>query len=151
MNDAARLPYFHPAPWMVIGAIIGVAMIGLHGIGHIIILLLALGFAAKWAFRWHVANTGPNGPQATIWPSCAGWGWGRWRDARGNGGPSEPPSSGNSAFDDYRREMLRRLEQDHQDFRAFLERLRHAKDKAEFDQFMADRDRPSGPWPNTSP
>ena len=71
--------------------------------------------------------------------------------------PAEPPSSGNHAFDDYRREMLRRLEQDQQDFNAFLDRLRRAKDKSEFDQFMADRSRggppppnpPTGPWPNS--
>ena len=156
MNSAARLPYFHPAPWMVIGAIIGIAMIGLHGIGHIIILLLALGFAAKWACRWHAANAGANGAQATMWPNCANL-WGRWRDER-RAGPYEPPSSGNTAFDDYRREMLRRLEQDHEDFKAFLDRLRRAKDKAEFDQFMAERERggpgpeqPHNPWPNASP
>ena len=55
------------------------------------------------------------------------------------------PSSGNRAFDEYRTETLRRLEEEANDFRSFLERLRMAKDKAEFDQFMADRrSRPSG-------
>lgn len=49
------------------------------------------------------------------------------------------PSSGNRAFDDYRAETLRRLEEEQREFREFLERLRMAKDKAEFDQFMADR------------
>lgn len=48
-------------------------------------------------------------------------------------------STGNQAFDDYRVETLRRLEQEAEEFRAFLERLRAAKDKAEFDQFMAER------------
>jgi hypothetical protein len=52
------------------------------------------------------------------------------------------PSSGNSAFDEYREETLRRLEDEQKEFREFLERLRHAKDKSEFDQFMADRRRP---------
>jgi len=34
---------------------------------------------------------------------------------------------------------------------AFLERLRQAKDKAEFDQFMAEHRRPSnGPQPQTA-
>jgi Protein of unknown function (DUF2852) len=51
-------------------------------------------------------------------------------------------SSGNRAFDDYRDETLRRLEEEQREFKAFLDRLRHAKDKAEFDQFMADRGRP---------
>jgi len=54
-------------------------------------------------------------------------------------------SSGNRAFDEYRAETLRRLEEEQRDFRAFLDRLRHAKDKAEFDQFMAERrQRPEG-------
>ena len=48
-------------------------------------------------------------------------------------------SSGNHAFDEYRTETLRRLEDEQREFRDFLERLRFAKDKAEFDQFMADR------------
>ena len=49
--------------------------------------------------------------------------------------------SGNSAFDAYKADMLRRLEQEQQDFESFLERLRDAKDKAEFDQFMDERER----------
>jgi hypothetical protein len=49
------------------------------------------------------------------------------------------PSSGNHAFDEYRTETLRRLEDEQREFIEFLERLRHAKDKAEFDQFMAER------------
>ena len=66
---------------------------------------------------------------------------GRWRgagsDDRGNWGNG--PSSGNRAFDEYRAETLRRLEDEQREFLGFLERLRHAKDKAEFDQFMAER------------
>jgi len=48
-------------------------------------------------------------------------------------------SSGNSAFDAYKAETLRRLEEEQDNFEAFLKRLRDAKDKAEFDQFMDDR------------
>jgi hypothetical protein len=48
-------------------------------------------------------------------------------------------SSGNRAFDDYREETLRRLEEEQREFREFLDRLRKARDKDEFDQFMADR------------
>jgi len=48
-------------------------------------------------------------------------------------------SSGNRAFDEYRTETLRRLEDEQREFQDFLVRLRQAKDKAEFDQFMADR------------
>ncbi len=49
--------------------------------------------------------------------------------------------SGNSAFDAYKTETLRRLEEEQDAFEAFLQRLREAKDKAEFDQFMDDRAR----------
>jgi hypothetical protein len=48
-------------------------------------------------------------------------------------------SSGNSAFDAYKADTLRRLEDEQHAFEAFLQRLREAKDKAEFDQFMDDR------------
>ncbi len=48
-------------------------------------------------------------------------------------------STGNNAFDAYRGETLKRLEEEADEFHAFLKRLRHAKDKAEFDQFMAER------------
>jgi hypothetical protein len=48
-------------------------------------------------------------------------------------------TSGNSAFDAYKSETLRRLEEEQDNFEAFLKRLRDAKDKAEFDQFLNDR------------
>lgn len=48
-------------------------------------------------------------------------------------------SSGNSAFDAYRDDTIRRLEEEQDAFHAFMERLRNARDKAEFDQFMNDR------------
>ncbi len=49
-------------------------------------------------------------------------------------------TSGNTAFDAYKTDTLRRLQEEQDHFEQFLERLRDAKDKAEFDQFMADRD-----------
>jgi Protein of unknown function (DUF2852) len=65
----------------------------------------------------------------------------RWRGPR-------YASSGNHAFDEYRAETLRRLEDEQREFIEFLDRLRHAKDKAEFDQFMAERrQRPEEPPP----
>jgi hypothetical protein len=60
-----------------------------------------------------------------------------------------PPSSGNRAFDEYRVETLKRLEEEQHEFKDFLERLRHAKDKEEFEQFMAQhRSRPTPPTDN---
>ena len=47
-------------------------------------------------------------------------------------------STGNAAFDAYKADTLARLEEEQTNFEAFLSRLREAKDKAEFDQFMAE-------------
>ncbi|HEU0223647.1 MAG TPA: DUF2852 domain-containing protein [Paracoccaceae bacterium] len=52
--------------------------------------------------------------------------------------------SGNTAFDEYKMETLRRLEEEQSAFQSFLDRLRRAKDKAEFDQFMDERRRNGG-------
>jgi hypothetical protein len=78
------------------------------------------------------------------WMGCTGRHW----QPRNSGDPSgwwsrRSPSSGNWAFDAYRAETLRRLEEEEREFKAFLDRLRRAKDKAEFDQFMAERGRPA--------
>jgi hypothetical protein len=63
-----------------------------------------------------------------------------------------PPSSGNRAFDEYRMETLRRLEEEQVEFKNFLERLRQAKDKEEFDLFMAQhRQRPTPPPSDNQP
>ena len=61
------------------------------------------------------------------------------------------PSSGNRAFDEYRADTLRRLEDEQKEFRDFLDQLRHAKDKAEFDQFMDDRRRRRDAPPPSEP
>jgi hypothetical protein len=91
-----------------------------------------------------------------FWSGRMGRGWcgrhgaGRWyrgdRSERGTEDRAWWPgrrqaSSGNWAFDDYRSETLRRLEDEQREFHDFLDRLRHAKDKAEFDQFMDERRR----------
>jgi hypothetical protein len=71
---------------------------------------------------------------------------GRMERFAGRGGWLNAGSSGNSAFDDYRTETLRRLEDEQREFKDFLSRLRFAKDRAEFDQFMAQRhERPIEP------
>ncbi len=77
---------------------------------------------------------------------------GRFREDWWCGGRRRSSSSGNGAFDEYRDETLRRLEEEQQEFKAFLERLRHAKDKAEFDEFMAERRRQAtDPGPTNEP
>ena len=66
-------------------------------------------------------------------------------ESSGGGWWGGPPSSGNRAFDEYRAETLRRLEEEQREFREFLQRLRQAKDKAEFDMFMARAPQPRRP------
>ncbi|NUB43022.1 DUF2852 domain-containing protein [Fertoebacter nigrum] len=60
-------------------------------------------------------------------------------------------TSGNTAFDAYKADMLRRLEDEQTAFEAFLQRLRDAKDKSEFDAFMDDRARAGSEARNTPP
>lgn len=101
----------------------------------------------RWAGgpgRWYCAEG-----QAAAGPA-QGQAWGKWGGWGGNAAPERPaaPPSGNAAFDEYRAETLRRLEDEQREFVEYLERLRRAKDKAEFDQFMADRRRPPMPHPD---
>jgi Protein of unknown function (DUF2852) len=63
-------------------------------------------------------------------PSRRGCGPGNWRNQ---------PSGENRAFDEYRAETLRRLEDEQREFKEFLGRLRVAKDRAELDQFLSER------------
>lgn len=48
-------------------------------------------------------------------------------------------SSGNAAFDAYREETLRRLEEEQAAFDDYVEKLRQARDREEFEKFMAER------------
>ena len=111
--------------------------------------LLVLGFLigsgrmACWkhggADRWQRRMDRMQNRMQRMQSAAERWGCGSYRT-----------SSGNYAFDEYRAETLRRLEEEQREFIAFLDRLRHAKDKAEFDQFMAEHRRPSnGPGPQS--
>lgn len=116
------------------------------------IATMVLGFALFWPIGLAVLAY-------LLWSGRMHCGWkggrGRWEN-RFSGGFNRArsrfeqemrgfsaPGSGNRAFDDYREATLRRLEEEEREFRTFLDRLRQAKDKSEFDQFMAERrDRP---------
>jgi hypothetical protein len=77
------------------------------------------------AMAWRAqARRWPGGPQArTERPEAA----------RSN------QHSGNNAFDEYRSETLRRMDEERQKFSEFLEGLRKAKDREAFDRFMSER------------
>ena len=75
---------------------------------------------------------------------CCQFGFSRWNDRahdvrRPYDWLRQPQTSGNRAFDEYRAETLRRLEAEQRAFQEYLNRLRLAKDRAEFDEFMAER------------
>lgn len=55
------------------------------------------------------------------------------------GPEAQQRSSGNASFDAYRSDMLRRLEEEQESFETFLDRLRAARDKREFDTFLDER------------
>jgi len=48
-------------------------------------------------------------------------------------------TTGSTAFDEYRAETLRRLEEEQAEFDDFVAKLREARDREEFERFMADR------------
>lgn len=61
----------------------------------------------------------------------------RVRDAFG--AKSTAKGSGNAAFDAYKAETLRRLEAEQAEFADYLNRLRDARGREEFERFMAER------------
>ena len=105
-----------------------------------LVFMVASGRFGCGGRRWRQAQAaqGQNGSNNSPWQSYMPP-WARWCGNGGGDRSPTPPTSGNHAFDEYRAETLRRLEEEQNEFSSFLERLRFAKDKAEFDQFMAER------------
>ena len=109
------------------------------------IAAMILGFVFAWPVGlgllaymiWSKRLFNRIGAQKTGLSSVRGGSWGR------NGGPMDFGgtfrSSGNAAFDAYKSDTIRRLQDEQEAFEAFLQRLRDAKDQSEFDSFMADR------------
>jgi hypothetical protein len=114
------------------------------------IALMVLGFMAYWPIGLVILAYLIWGRRMTCWTHGQ---VGRWhndgKDRFQGAGRWHGPASGNRAFDEYREETLRRLEQEQREFVEFLERLRFAKDRREFDEFMAERRArpPQGPEP----
>lgn len=62
-----------------------------------------------------------------------------WVSDKVSGASASAGSSGNAAFDDYRDETMRRLEEEQRAFGDFMERLKRARDQEEFERFMSER------------
>ena len=130
------------------------------------LLAMVLGFIVFWpiglsilAFKIWQRKSGYPGDLTTAaqekWrearSSFQGANWsGPWGASRSFGGRS----TGNMAFDEWRaaeiarlEEERRKLEEAHREFAAFVENIRRAKDREEFERFMSERrNRPtSGP------
>ncbi|HEY8290533.1 MAG TPA: DUF2852 domain-containing protein [Acetobacteraceae bacterium] len=126
-------PFWHPLG-MSRGVSIAVTILGF-------ILWWPIGLAILISMIWS-RRMGCWGRRQRAEFRNAGWQgsgppWAQWRTWCS--GERAAPTSGNRAFDEYRSETLRRLEEEQKDFGAFLDRLRFAKDKAEFDEFMSER------------
>jgi Protein of unknown function (DUF2852) len=101
--------------------------------------LLAL--FAKWKNREMWPGSSDNRAPWSAWKNSAAAKAKPWRNYRYGFS-----SSGNAAFDEYKRRELERLEEERRKLddeqRAFaehLDKLRRAKDQDEFDRFMAER------------
>jgi hypothetical protein len=126
MTIAARLDEFGYPAWIAL-TVVGFFIWWPLG-------LVALGYLVGSGRLRHWTGCGAHHRQSRSQAKPCGW----WNQ--------RSTSSGNWAFDEYRAETLRHLEDEQREFKEFLDRLRHAKDKAEFDQFMAERGRrPQGP------
>lgn len=127
------------------------AWIALMVIGFIVFWPIGLAILAylTWSGRMGCGRYG----DMQEWRERAAARWERKREhwERRWGGPAGLRPSGNRAFDEYREDALRRLEEEANEFREFLGRLRMAKDRAEFDEFMRERRnrQASGPAPGS--
>jgi hypothetical protein len=102
------------------------------------IALIVLGFVYWWPIGLAVLAFLIGSGRFCAWNNRMSR-WPAGIDMRGAGTWWRPSRSGNQAFDNYRAETLRRLEEEQREFQEFLRRLRMARDKEEFDQFMEER------------
>jgi hypothetical protein len=131
----------------------GPALIGMMVLGFI--FCWPLGFIALALTIWSVKMTcghhhGGEGGWGERWQERMMARRARWEErvAEHHDRHHRRSGSGNRAFDEYRAETLRRLEDEEKEFRDFLNNLRFAKDKAEFDDFLANRRPPATPEPD---
>jgi hypothetical protein len=121
------------------------------------ILAMVLGFVVFWpiglavlGWKFWQRKSGYPGDILSFgrekWGNQANWASGRWGFAASNWQGFASGSTGNRAFDEWRATELARLEEEHKllaaaerEFAAYMENLRHAKDREEFERFMNQR------------
>jgi hypothetical protein len=125
------------------------------------ILAMVLGFIVFWPIGlgvlgyklWQKKMGGPD------LQTVAERGWGYARSTMASGPSTSKPwaygfraaTSGNSAFDSWKAAELQRLEEErrkledaHREFAEFVENVRKAKDREEFERFMNERNNRTG-------
>lgn len=121
------------------------------------ILAMALGFIVFWpiglailAYVLWGERFGWSGEKAERWINqqkhWASWCQGRQDQGASRSGWTPRSTSGNAAFDAYREEQLKRLDEERRkldreidEFHEYLRNLHMARDREEFDRFMRDR------------
>ena len=144
MSDVvARIDDFGRPAWIAL-MVIGFIVFWPIGLAVLAYLIWSGRMGCGWSGhrgdieRWRERATDKVNRAAERWERKRG----RWEGACSTGAGHREHGlrpSGNHAFDEYREEALRRLEEEATEFRSFLERLRAAKDRAEFDEFMRER------------
>lgn len=118
------------------------------------IALMVLGFITFWPLGlavlayivWGEKFGGSPEKAQAYWAKGKSWCSSNKGQFRGRHQGYAMNSSGNAAFDDYRAEQLRRLEEERarldaeiEDFHEYMANLNKAKDREEFDRFMNER------------
>ncbi len=115
---------YWPGAWLFFGPML-----------MVLLILVCVGGMFVMMRRGHMRHFHAGfGPRQTESAGFCGIGLGRSLNAA-----SERAMDSHSAFEEYRTETLRRLDQEQREFQEFIGQLRRARDKAEFDQFMAER------------
>ena len=121
------------------------------------ILAMVLGFIVFWpiglaviGWKFWQSKSGYSGDIVSFgrekWGSGANWASGRWGFAANRWADFSSGASGNRAFDEWRATEIARLEEEYKrlaaaerEFAVYMENLRHAKDREEFERFMNQR------------
>ncbi|MGI9476735.1 MAG: DUF2852 domain-containing protein [Hyphomicrobiaceae bacterium] len=119
------------------------AWIGVMVLGFVIFWPIGLAILAYMIWSGRMGCRASS--RASAWQQRVAGKWERKMERWGMQAKAYQPT-GNHAFDEYREETLKRLEEEAEEFQTFLDRLRMAKDKSEFEQFMTERrNRPPAP------
>ena len=123
----------HPAAWAMhaYGPPLPLKLLSV-GVGFLIFKPLGIALGAYWLLK---GRFGFN-------PAAAGWGSGVRHCGPGSRGMG---SSGNSAFDERRRETIMKLREEEKAFDDFAQEQRRKRDQEAFERFMAAKGAPQAP------